>query len=324
MLTTNFDPLVMRACALLGEFPAVYDFAASQFLNPADVPDKAIFHLHGQRTGFVLMNTRQECDEHSKRLGPLFQDAGRGRVWIAARHRGDYCFGVLFLTSAERKATKVGAEGISSWRQPMEKLSDSSFKHLVLPCMTAALVLLAAGIGQAGSIFIVTLAQVGPNVVATGSGTIDLTGLTSFGSAFASPELYPAHGIIGTGPAGTIDQYTGSSGPASFGPGFGGFPSSTSGDSVFLEDFGLGIDVPQGYVSGTGLSSSATYSGTLASLGTTPGTYTWTWDSGANSLVLEIPTTLAPEPGSFLLMGIGLLAGLGLARKQVSADSARP
>jgi len=206
----------------------------------------------------------------------------------------------------------------------MEKLSDSFFKRLVLPCMTAALVLLAAGIAHADSIFTVTLQQVGPNVVATGSGTIDLTGLTSFGSAFASPELYPAHGIIGTGPSGNIDQYSGESGPFSFGPGFGGFPSSTSGDSVFLEDFGLGIDVPQGYVSGTALSSSATYTGTVASLGATPGTYTWTWDSGANSFVLDVVPAPTPEPGSFLLIGIGLLVGLWLARKQVFAHSFRP
>lgn len=72
----------------------------------------------------------------------------------------------------------------------MEKLSDSSFNRFVLPCMTAVLVLLAAGRVR-GSTYTVTLQQVGPNVVATGSGTIDLTGLTSFGSAFASPELYP-------------------------------------------------------------------------------------------------------------------------------------
>jgi hypothetical protein len=208
----------------------------------------------------------------------------------------------------------------------MKKRSNSSFKRLVLPCMTAALVLLAAGVARADSIYTVTLTQIGPNVVATGSGAIDLTGLTSFGSAFASPELYPDHGIIGTGPSGTIDLYTGSSGPFSFGPGSAAFPSSTSGDSVFLEDFGLDIDVPQGYVSGTSLSSSATFdSATLASLGVTPGTYTWTWDSGANSFVLEIPEfTVTPEPGSFLLIGIGLLAGLWLARRQVFAHSARP
>jgi PEP-CTERM motif len=208
-------------------------------------------------------------------------------------------------------------------RKTMKTLSRSSFRRFGLLCMTATLVLLAAGIAHAGSIFTVTLAQVGPDVVATGSGTIDLTGLSSFGSAFASPELYPAHGILGTGPSGTIDQYTGSTGPSSFGPGFGGFPISTSGDSVFLEDFGLGIDVTQGYVSGTSLSSSATYAGTLASLNVTPGTYTWTWNSGANSFVLQVPQVPVPEPSSFLLVGIGLLAGLWLARKQLFGQEVR-
>ena len=176
--------------------------------------------------------------------------------------------------------------------------------------------LLAAAIADANSTFTVTLNQVGPNVLATGSGAIDLTGLSSFGSTFASPEMYPAHGIMGTGPSGTVDVYTGSSGPASFGPGFGGFPSTTSGDSVFLEDFGLGIDVPQGYVSGTSLSSSATYSGTLASLNVTPGTYTWTWDAGANSYVLNVPpATSVPEPGMLTLLGLGL-TGIGFSRRK--------
>ena len=89
VLTTNFDPLVMRACALLGELPAVYDFAASQFLSLADVPDRAVFHLHGQRTGFVLMNTKAACERHSRRLGPVFQDAGQGRVWIVVGYSGE-------------------------------------------------------------------------------------------------------------------------------------------------------------------------------------------------------------------------------------------
>ena len=84
VLTTNFDPLVVRAGAMIGEFPAVYDFAASQLLKPADIPDKAVFYLHGQSSGFVLMNTQSDLDEHSERLGPLFQDAGRGRMWIVS------------------------------------------------------------------------------------------------------------------------------------------------------------------------------------------------------------------------------------------------
>jgi hypothetical protein len=89
VLTTHFDPLVVRACAILNQFPAIYDFAASQLLKAADIPEKAIFYLHGQRTGFVLMNTEEECNNHSKLMAPVFEDAGRGRVWIVVGYSGD-------------------------------------------------------------------------------------------------------------------------------------------------------------------------------------------------------------------------------------------
>jgi len=65
--------------------------------------------------------------------------------------------------------------------------------RLLMPCMTATLVLLTTGIAQA-STYTVTLTQVGADVVATGSGTVDLTGLDSFGSTTSFPELYPNHG----------------------------------------------------------------------------------------------------------------------------------
>src|SRR5262249_40759554 len=46
VFTTNFDPLVLRACALLNVFPAVYDFAATQRFKPAYLPERSVFHLH--------------------------------------------------------------------------------------------------------------------------------------------------------------------------------------------------------------------------------------------------------------------------------------
>jgi tetratricopeptide (TPR) repeat protein len=89
VLTTNFDPLVSRACALVNQFPAVYDFAASRIFNPDQVSERAIFHLHGQRDGFVLLNTRSEVTKHRDHIKPVFDDAHKGRVWIVVGYSGE-------------------------------------------------------------------------------------------------------------------------------------------------------------------------------------------------------------------------------------------
>ena len=154
--------------------------------------------------------------------------------------------------------------------------------------------------------YIVTLQQVGPNVVATGSGAINLHGLTFSQSASPSnpgiiPRLYGAWGGGGiwTGPtSSSVDSYRGPSGPWGFGSGGSTLASSGSGDMVGI--FTILLDgvlyVPRGYVSGTFLSGSATYSGkTFATLGVTPGTYVWTWGTGANqNFTLQIPVPPPP------------------------------
>ena len=89
VLTTNFDPLVSRACALVNCFPAVYDFAASRVFNPDQISEKAIFHLHGQRDGFVLLNTQAEVTKHRGHIQPIFEDAHKGRMWIVVGYSGE-------------------------------------------------------------------------------------------------------------------------------------------------------------------------------------------------------------------------------------------
>jgi hypothetical protein len=155
--------------------------------------------------------------------------------------------------------------------------------------------------------YTVTLRQVGPNVVATGSGAINLTGLTFSQSIFTNPEIHPRFGLgrlqgcsIRTGPiSSSVDSYfAGPSGPTSFGNFvLETFASSGSGDMVGIDAFsliegeGIALTVPRSYVSGTALSDSATYSGkTFATLGVTPGTSLWKWGAGANqNFTLQIP-----------------------------------
>ena len=155
---------------------------------------------------------------------------------------------------------------------------------------------------QAG--YTVTLEEVGTDVVATGSGAIDLTGLRFATGSGASPMIDPNAGhnppgdqnpLIFTGPtSSSVDWYFLPMRPMSFGSGGLTFASSGSGDMVGIEvggEFGFArVIVPAGYVSGNALSDMAIYSGqNLASLGVTPGTYVWTWGTGANQIfTLEI------------------------------------
>src|SRR5437016_14483662 len=66
--------------------------------------------------------------------------------------------------------------------------------------------LLSVRSAQAG--YAVTLQQVGPDVVATGSGAIDLTGLSYFSDEYDVAEIWPSVAVISTGPTTTgLDAY---------------------------------------------------------------------------------------------------------------------
>jgi VPDSG-CTERM motif len=167
--------------------------------------------------------------------------------------------------------------------------------------------------------YTVTLRQFGSNVVANGSGAINLTGLTFQGSTFGTITGIRANtGSIGTGPLAQLnfDFYTGFTGPTSFGSGASFLPNTGSGDFVGI--FGLAgqIFVPQGYVSGHALTDSMTFNNaTFASLGVTPGTYVWSWGGGANqNIMLQIGAV--PDGGTTIsLLGCALLGLVALRGK---------
>ncbi len=129
-------------------------------------------------------------------------------------------------------------------------------KILLALTAVAALSLFSVQLAQAYS---VTLEQVGSDVVATGSGPLDLTGLTLVVTYASLPaQIFPVLGQIVTGSGGATDGYQGSiSGPTSFGGVFFTFASSGSGDSVGIFRDTSTLLVPSGYVSGTALSDGA-------------------------------------------------------------------
>lgn len=178
--------------------------------------------------------------------------------------------------------------------------------------------------GTARAAILLRVAQNGSDVVVTGSGVADLTGLTSDGSDNAwtnyltDAEIYAGPAVLGNG---SVSLYSGLTGPSLFGSDGSvlELPAATgSGGDLFgiLAASGSAISanqlvLPLGYVSGAGLSGTTTFSNrTLAELGLTPGQVeTWSWGSGvtADSLRLEVVPAPAPLLGS--------LAALRMARR---------
>ena len=192
--------------------------------------------------------------------------------------------------------------------QPREQKMKSLdfFKPTLATTLAIVLAwLVSARPAQAG--YTVTLQQVGTDVVANGSGTINLSGLTFVQSGTLNAGLR-AYGValsavINTGPiSSNVDSYSSPTGPTSFGFGSIFWPASSgSGYMVGIGTsiFGNALSVPRGYVSGTALSGMATYTGkNFATLGVRPGTYVWTWGIGRNqNFTLQIlPGNPTPTP----------------------------
>ena len=69
VLTFNFDSILSRACNMLGLHPSIYDFATANPHLYHLINDPSIVHLHGQGTGFVQLNTKDETEKHTAKLG---------------------------------------------------------------------------------------------------------------------------------------------------------------------------------------------------------------------------------------------------------------
>jgi len=156
---------------------------------------------------------------------------------------------------------------------------------------------------------ILTFQETGGNVVATADGTIDLADLTLVFAGTSTATVYSSVAFVEVGGITPLYVYSSISGPASFGTGeMQTQANSGLGNATGINGSGGFLFVPAGYVSGAELSGNATWTGqTFATLGLTPGTYTYTWGTGptADFFTVNVGVQSIPEPASIWLALIG-------------------
>jgi hypothetical protein len=162
--------------------------------------------------------------------------------------------------------------------------------------------------------------QVGNDVVVTGSGRANLSGLTFVSTANDFQNIITDIQIF-AGPnsfnAGQVDYYDGVlTGPTTISSNF--FlveepdPTASSGNLFGIQADIYRLILPQGYTTNTDLSGISTFRNvTIAGMGLTPGTGTWTWGSIANGTFDSINLVVVPGP----LPIAGAAITFGWARK---------
>jgi tetratricopeptide (TPR) repeat protein len=90
VLTVNFDRLIVRSCAMLDCFPAIYDFTSiSKAFNADTIPEESVFYLHGQGGALPLIHRIEDSQEMVADLGPVLEESFRNRPVIVAGYSGE-------------------------------------------------------------------------------------------------------------------------------------------------------------------------------------------------------------------------------------------
>ena len=181
---------------------------------------------------------------------------------------------------------------------------------------------LLVGIPVAQAAVLITISESGANVVATGGGTINLAALTAASNGNTFPQVIGDGAFVAVGANNsnfTLYDVT-IIGPTSFGTIALSFAGNGTGDFFGVWGNASSIFVPQGYVSNAALTGTAQWNNhSFATLGLTPGTYVYTWGSGAtaDSLTVQITAATIPEPGTLTLVALGGVCAFAHRRRRV-------
>lgn len=183
---------------------------------------------------------------------------------------------------------------------------------------------LLAGASSAQAVYTINFVQSGANVTATGSGSLNTTGMVSTVIGGICPGGFVTSNLLCLGTSPTDLQFVNQ-----VSPGLAAFATTntigngSSGQPVIIQNTNLYL--PAGYVSASPLSSSATFNGqTFASMGLTTGTRTLALTSG-DTIVINVGAVAAPaaiptlsEYGTMALASLLAMAGLFAVRRRKS------
>lgn len=168
--------------------------------------------------------------------------------------------------------------------------------------MAATLAILGlCDLAEASAVIKVT--ESGGNVVATATGSLNTADLTFQETSTTSSGVNSSASFLEVS-SGSVDLYHSITGPTSFGTGSFTPPSAGSGNRFGVRFGTSSLAVPAGYISGAPLAGTSTFTNrNFAQLGLLPGTYTWTWGSGANadSLTLKIVDVVSPVQATLVI-----------------------
>lgn len=183
---------------------------------------------------------------------------------------------------------------------------------------TAAIAIASLCATAASAAVTITIQQSGTNVVTNLSGSLNLTGASSLGTASLVSGINSGLAVYTAVQGNGEDFQVGLTGPADFGSPISALSTTSNfaGD-VFriFGDFGR-VTVPLNYTSGSALSATSTYfNTTLASLGLQVGSYVYISPSDTITVNVGPMAAAIPEPGTWAMMLVGF-GGMGAAMRK--------
>lgn len=94
VLTTNFDPLLVKTMGLFNHHTYVYDLANAKRYTTSSIMHPNIFYLHGQGHAFLMLNTEDELKEPQGYIKSLLNDMKQRHFFLVVGYSGlcDFVF----------------------------------------------------------------------------------------------------------------------------------------------------------------------------------------------------------------------------------------